>query len=187
MVQPLSLGPNDEERLRETELAIWRYAETVYRLALSRTRDVHNAEDVFQEVFLRLLKWNKPFESEEHRRAWLIRVTINACHDLRRSVWSRNRTELPENLADSFETPQDNALYAAVFSLPEKYRVVVLLYYYEDYSIQEISEMIQRNPSTIQTQLERARKKLKMQLEQKGGFHYGQTAIQACHGTNSDV
>ncbi len=114
-------------------------------------------------------------------------MTINACHDLRRSVWSRNRTELPENLADSFETPQDNALYAAVFSLPEKYRVVVLLYYYEDYSIQEISEMIQRNPSTIQTQLERARKKLKMQLEQKGGFHYGQTAIQACHGTNSDV
>ena len=65
--------------------------------------------------------------------------------------------------------------------------VVFLLYYYEDYSIQEISEMIQRNPSTIQTQLERARKKLKMQLEQKGGFHYGQTAIQACHGTNSDV
>ena len=127
------------------------------------------------------------FPDEGSEKAWLIRVTINACHDLRRSVWSRNRTELPENLADSFETPQDNALYAAVFSLPEKYRVVVLLYYYEDYSIQEISEMIQRNPSTIQTQLERARKKLKMQLEQKGGFHYGQTAIQACHGTNSDV
>ena len=136
---------------------------------------------------MKLLTTRPHFRDLEHEKAWLIRVTINACHDLRRSVWSRNRTELPENLADSFETPQDNALYAAVFSLPEKYRVVVLLYYYEDYSIQEISEMIQRNPSTIQTQLERARKKLKMQLEQKGGFHYGQTAIQACHGTNSDV
>ena len=59
--------------------------------------------------------------------------------------------------------------------------------YYEEYSVQEISEMLQRNPSTIQTQLERARKKLKALLEQKGGFHYGQTAIQAAHGTNSDV
>ena len=98
-----------------------------------------------------------------------------------------NRAELPENLATAFETPQDNALYAAVFSLPEKYRVVILLYYYEEYSVQEISEMLQRNPSTIQTQLERARKKLKALLEQKGGFHYGQTAIQAAHGTNSDV
>ena len=154
---------------------------------MTRLSSPADAEDVVQEVFLKLLTTRPHFRDLEHEKAWLIRVTINACHDLRRSVWSRNRTELPENLADSFETPQDNALYAAVFSLPEKYRVVVLLYYYEDYTIQEISEMIQRNPSTIQTQLERARKKLKMQLEQKGGFHYGQTAIQACHGTNSDV
>ena len=108
--------------------------------------------------------------------------------DIKRLVISRfHRAELPENLATAFETPQDNALYAAVFSLPEKYRVVILLYYYEEYSVQEISEMLQRNPSTIQTQLERARKKLKALLEQKGGFHYGQTAIQAAHGTNSDV
>ena len=164
-----------------------RYRDMIYRVALHWCGHPQEAEDATQDTLLKLCATHRTFADEEHLKSWLIRVTINACHDLRRSVWSRNRTELPENLADSFETPQDNALYAAVFSLPEKYRVVVLLYYYEDYSIQEISEMIQRNPSTIQTQLERARKKLKMQLEQKGGFHYGQTAIQACHGTNSDV
>ena len=164
-----------------------RYRDMIYRVALHWCGHPQEAEDATQDTLLKLCATHRTFADDEHLKSWLIRVTINACHDLRRSVWSRNRTELPENLADSFETPQDNALYAAVFSLPEKYRVVVLLYYYEDYSIQEISEMIQRNPSTIQTQLERARKKLKMQLEQKGGFHYGQTAIQACHGTNSDV
>ena len=163
------------------------YKDTVYRIAFTYLRNQADAEDVAQETVLKFYLREKPFPDVGSEKAWLIRVTLNACHNLRRSVWFQNRAELPENLATAFETPQDNALYAAVFSLPEKYRVVILLYYYEEYSVQEISEMLQRNPSTIQTQLERARKKLKALLEQKGGFHYGQTAIQAAHGTNSDV
>ena len=105
------------------------YKDTVYRIAYTYLQNTADAEDISQETFLKFYLRETPFPDEGSEKAWLIRVTINACHDLRRSVWSRNRTELPENLADSFETPQDNALYAAVFSLPEKYRVVVLLYY----------------------------------------------------------
>ena len=133
------------------------YKDTVYRIAFTYLRNQADAEDVAQETFLKFYLREKPFPDVGSEKAWLIRVTLNACHNLRRSVWFQNRAELPENLATAFETPQDNALYAAVFSLPEKYRVVILLYYYEEYSVQEISEMLQRNPSTIQTQLERAR------------------------------
>ena len=131
------------------------YKDTVYRIDFTYLRNQADAEDVAQETFLKFYLREKPFPDVGSEKAWLIRVTLNACHNLRRSVWFQNRAELPENLATAFETPQDNALYAAVFSLPEKYRVVILLYYYEEYSVQEISEMLQRNPSTIQTQLER--------------------------------
>ena len=95
----LSLGPNDEEMSKEIEQSVRQYAQTVYRLALSRTRDTHSAEDVFQEVFLRLLKWNKPFESEEHRRAWLIRVTINCSKKWLCSAWIRRTAPLNESLS----------------------------------------------------------------------------------------
>lgn len=163
------------------------YKDTVYRIAYTYLQNKSDAEDVAQETFLKLYLREEPFPDEGMEKAWLIRVTVNACHNLRRSVWHRKRAEMPDELADSFADPSDNAMYAAVFTLPEKYREVVLLYYYEEYSIQEISQLIHRNPSTIQTQLERARKKLKALLEQKGGFHYGQTAIQTSYGTDTHV
>lgn len=122
------------------------YKDTVYRIAFTYLRNQADAEDVAQETFLKFYLREKPFPDVGSEKAWLIRVTLNACHNLRRSVWFQNRAELPENLATAFETPQDNALYAAVFSLPEKYRVVILLYYYEEYSVQEISEMLQLQP-----------------------------------------
>ena len=105
------------------------YKDTVYRIAFTYLRNQADAEDVAQETFLKFYLREKPFPDVGSEKAWLIRVTLNACHNLRRSVWFQNRAELPENLATAFETPQDNALYAAVFSLPEKYRVVILLCY----------------------------------------------------------
>ena len=148
------------------------YKDTVYRIAFTYLRNQADAEDVAQETFLKFYLREKPFPDVGSEKAWLIRGDAERLpQPPGRSVWFQNRAELPENLATAFETPQDNALYAAVFSLPEKYRVVILLYYYEEYSVQEISEMLQRNPSTIQTQLERARKKLKSTLRnRKVGF-----------------
>ncbi|MCC8111284.1 MAG: sigma-70 family RNA polymerase sigma factor [Ruminococcus sp.] len=101
----------------------------------------------------------------------------------------KNRVDMPENLATDFDDPTDTALYQAVLSLPEKYRIVILLYYYEEYSIQEISKILSRNPSTIQTQLARAREKLHIRLEheKKGGFYYGETEIATYHESNSNV
>ena len=81
------------------------YKDTVYRIAYTYLQNTADAEDISQETFLKFYLRETPFPDEGSEKAWLIRVTINACHDLRRSVWSRNRTELPENLADSFETP----------------------------------------------------------------------------------
>ncbi len=163
------------------------YKDTIYRIAYTYLRSRPDAEDVAQETFLKLYTRAEPFPNDDTEKAWLIRVTMNACHNLRRSVWYRNRVEMPENLPESYGTPEDNALYAAVFSLPDKYRVVVLLYYYEEYSVEEISQITGRNPSTIQTQLQRARKRLKALLEQKGGFHYGETEMQKCHGSDQNA
>lgn len=174
----------DEVQFRQK---LSQYKDTVYRIAYAYLRNRADAEDVAQETFLKLYTSDKVFPDEGTEKAWLIRVTMNACHNLRRSVWYRNRVEMPEELSELSFTPKESALYAAVFSLPDKYRVVILLYYYEEYSVGEIAEITGRNPSTIQTQLQRARKRLKMLLEQKGGFHYGQTAIQTCHGTDSNV
>ncbi len=163
------------------------YKDTVYRVAYTYLRNKADAEDVAQDTFLKFYLRQDPFPNDGVEKAWLIRVTINACHNLRRSVWFRNRTELPEEPAVEFSYPAENALYAAVFSLPDKYRVLVLLYYYEEYSVKEIAQITGRNPSTIQTQLARARKKLKIVLEQEGAFHYGQTNIQTSHGSDSYV
>ena len=164
-----------------------RYKDTVYRIAYTYLRNQADAEDVSQDTFLKLYLREVPFPDDGAEKAWLICVTINACHNLRRSVWHKNRAEMPADIAERLTTPAETALYAAVFSLPEKYRVVVLLYYYEEYSVKEIAQITGRNLSTIQTQLERARKKLKLKLEQKGGFYYGQEAISTAHGTDSDA
>ena len=94
-------------------------------------------------------------------KAWLIRVTLNACHNLRKSVWYNRRADYKE-IPELFSDPTDNLLYEEVFALPERYRIVILLYYYEEYSIQEIADLTGRKISTIQTQLARARKKLKL-------------------------
>ncbi len=173
MVQPLSLGPNDEERLRETELAIWRYAETVYRLALSRTRDVHNAEDVFQEVFLRLLKWNKPFESEEHRRAWLIRVTINCSKKWLCSAWMKRTVPLDESLP--FPQQQDRDVYFAVLELPAQYRTVIHLHYYERMPVEEMAQVLSISESAVKSRLYRARNLLREMLKEEFDEHVPKT------------
>lgn len=163
------------------------YKDTVYRIAYTYLQNRADAEDVAQETFLKFYLRKDAFADDGVEKAWLIRVTMNACHNLYRSVWQKNRTEMPDEIPEPFASPADNMLYTAVFSLPEKYRIVVLLYYYEEYSVKEIAQITGRNPSTIQTHLERARKKLKAILEQKGGFHYGQTTIQTCHGTDSNA
>jgi RNA polymerase sigma-70 factor (ECF subfamily) len=152
--------------LRENDCideVISQYSAMVYRLAFSQTKNSSDADDIFQEVFLRYIKKAPVFDSEEHRKAWLIRVTLNCCKNLWNSGWHKNTTDLDESIA--FETKGQFELYHTVLNLPENYRVVIQLFYYEDLSIEQISQAIKAKPATIRTWLSRARAMLKEQLK----------------------
>lgn len=143
-----------------------KYSNMVYRLALSRTKNISDAEDIMQEVFLRLVKKAPEFESEEHRKAWLIRVTVNCSSKLHNSAWFRRTVPLEEEL--KFETAEKSEIYYAVMELPLKYRTVIHLFYYEDLPIATISDTLSIRESTVKSQLLRARQLLRVKL--KGGF-----------------
>lgn len=145
--------------------AVERYADMVFRVAYSCLRRREDAEDVMQETLLRLYKEEKPFESEEHRRFWLIRVAVNECR--RQMRWYRRTVpldELPE--AAAFDRPEQSELFRAVMDLPAKYRVAVYLFYYEGYSVREIGELTGTKESTVQTRLARARELLRRTLKE---------------------
>ena len=147
------------------EHAAVRYQNMVYRIALHYFGNSQDAEDAVQEVFLRLYTAEKSFESPEHLRRWLIRVTVNVCRDVLRSPWRRRRVsleELPEEPV--FDQPEQAALYREIMALPEKYRTVRTLFYYEELSVKEIGELLGLRTSAVTTRLHRARARLKEQL-----------------------
>ena len=145
-----------------------KYFDTVYRLALSQTKNKSDAEDITQDVFLRFVQNSKPFSSFEHIKAWLIRVTINRCHSLFTSSWHKKTEALSEEIP--FDSPEKSDVYYAVLELPQKYRTVIHLFYYEDMSVAEIGKVLNRNESTIKSQLHRARELLKSKL--KGEYDF---------------
>ncbi len=145
---------------------IEKYSDMVYRIALTRCGCIENAEDVFQEVFLKLNQKNPKFENEEHEKAWLIRVTINLTKNVNNSSWNKKVVTLDENM--SFETKDQSEVFSAVCELPQNYRTVIYLFYYEGYKVNEISKLMDKNEGTIKTWLYRARETLKTNL--KGGF-----------------
>lgn len=137
----------------------------VYRIALHALGSPQDAEDAAQEVFLRLYTEKKPFAGPEHLRHWLIRVTVNVCRDDLKSPWRRRRVPLetaPETPA--FDRPEQGALYREVMALPEKYRTVLYLFYYEELTVKEIGEILDLRTTAVTTRLHRARAKLKEQL-----------------------
>lgn len=143
-----------------------KYIDTVFRVALSWLKHPSEAEDITQTVFFKLYREPKPFASEAHVKHWLIRVTINECKKT-----FRNPFRSAENIADyanslSFETREHSEIYDAVMNLPQKYRVPVFLYYYEDYSTAEISEILGIPTPTVATRLHRGREQLKKKLEE---------------------
>lgn len=147
---------------------IEKYFQTVYKLALSRTNSVADAEDVTQEVFLKFMKNKKAFTSEEHIKAWLIRVTINSSINIFRNSWYKKTVPLSEEL--SFETQETSDIYTAVSELPLKYRTVIHLFYYEDLPIIKIADILKTKEATVKTRLKRARKMLSEKLGKEGYF-----------------
>ena len=147
-----------------------RHAPAVYRLAYARTGSRADAEDVMQEVFLRLVKAGPDFDSEEHAKAWLLRVASNCANDLFRLPWRRREEPLDENLSAP-ERPEEGSVTQAVLSLPARYRIPIHLYYYEGYSVAEIARILGRSEGTVKSRLFRARDLLRNQLreEEDGG------------------
>ena len=151
------------------EAVIRRYSDMVYRLAFARTGNRSDAEDLYQEVFLRYLTRAPAFTSEDHRKAWLLRVAVNCANRFHTAPW-RKRTE-PLSEALSVPAPEGEDLWEELRRLPERDRTVLHLYYYEDMTTEEIAQMLGRNPATVRSQLLRARTKLKQLLVEEGIDH----------------
>ncbi|MEE5992059.1 MAG: RNA polymerase sigma factor [Oscillospiraceae bacterium] len=140
------------------------YKDTVFRTALTVTGNFADAEDITQEVFLKYFQLRPEFETKSHEKAWLLRVTINSGKNLLRSVWHSRRGEVDLSQIPQPETQKHPEVLQAVLALPEKYRIAIYLYYYEEYSIQEIAQMTGRTQTAIAQHLSRGRAKLRKKL-----------------------
>ena len=153
----------NEEYIKEI---IEKYSDMVYRIALTRCGTIENAEDVFQEVFIKFSQKMPEFQNEEHEKAWFIRVTINLTKNINNSSWNRKVIQLDENIM--FENEEENDVFSIVCELPQNYRTVIYLLYYEGYKVKEISNLMKTKEGTVKTWLFRAREILKEKIE--GGF-----------------
>lgn len=150
-----------EYKISATE-AFQKYSDMVYRLAFARVKNKYDADDILQEVFLRFIKHKDKVNNEEHAKALLIRITINCSKSMLTSSWFKKTEALSENL--SVTMPENDTL-EAVLRLPQKYRTVIHLHYYCGFSVEEIGKILNHNPSTVKSQLHRARMKLKTELK----------------------
>lgn len=156
----------EEIRERRDEETVARQGPGVYRLAFAQLRSRADADDVFQEVFLRYVEKEPVFESPEHEKAWFLRVTLNCCRNVWRAPWHRRHVPLDENLP--FETRDEWGLHQKLCSLPPKYRVVLHLFYWEDMPTAQIAEITGAKPAAVRKQLERARAMMKEIIEEEG-------------------
>ena len=152
----------------EVSRAIERYADMVTRLCLVYLKNDADAEDIFQTVFLKYTMNSPEFESEEHEKAWLVRVTKNACKDLLKSFFRSRTISIEEMENECAEEKNDNSyVMQAVLSLPKKYREVIYLNYYEGYTAPEISKILGKNTNTVYTNLHKAKQLLRELLKEE--------------------
>ena len=156
---------------QEMAEAIQRYGDMVRRLCMVHLKNYADTEDIFQTVFLKYALTSVSFDSTEHEKAWLIRVTLNESKRLLCSPWRRHTAPLADYEASlSWETPAQEDLFQAVMNLPRKYRLPLYLYYYEGYAVREIALLLRRKPSTVQTQLARGREQLQHILQEEWSY-----------------
>ncbi len=149
-----------------------RNCDMVYRVCLIHMKHEQDALDAVSETFVRLFRKNPEFIDLEHEKAWLIRTAVNYCKDMQKSFWKRKRNiydETTEMMLQSVAVPdKDTELLQAVWRLPSKYADLLYLHYYEGYTIEELAEIMHKNPSTLRSRLSRATDLLRKELEQNG-------------------
>lgn len=155
-----------DNELQNIDEIVGKYADMVYRIAVTQMKNTQDAQDIFQEVFMRLLEHLGEMESEEHLKAWLIRVTLNCSKSSLTSAWRRHTQPLEEQEEiPVFEKQEQSELYEYLKALPQKYRTVLYLFYYEELSVKKICDITNQKEATIKSQLSRGRAMLKDKLE----------------------
>lgn len=150
-----------------TEVIMERYKDNLYSIAFNICRNAADADDVVQDTLLQYHTIEKQFDNEQHIRAWLIRVAINKAKNVNMSFFRRSGVPLDDYI-DSlvFETLESKGLLEEVLKLPEKFRIVIHLFYYENYSVKEIAEILHTSESNVKVRLSRGRKLLKTSLQE---------------------
>ena len=142
------------------------YQDNLFAAAFNICQNAQDAEDVIQDTVIQYHTTKKEFENEQHIRAWLIRVAINKAKNVTRTFWRRNKISIEDYMETlTFETPESADLFETVMQLPEKYRIVIHLYYYEDYAVSEIADILKLSESNVKTRLSRGRAMLRKELE----------------------
>ena len=149
------------------EILIAKYKNNIYAVAFNICKNKHDAEDVVQDTFIQYLSHKKDFQSEEHIRAWIIRVAINKAKNKNNLFFRRNSLPLEDYINTlTFESDETQELFETVMKLPEKYRIVIHLFYYEDYSVQEIANILKITQSNVKVRLSRGRLLLRKTLKE---------------------
>lgn len=144
------------------------YQSNLFAVAFNICKNAQDAEDIVQDTFVQYYTTKKEFESEQHIRAWLIRVAVNKAKNITRTFWRRNKVSIEDYMETLvFETPEAENLFETVMHLPEKYRIVIHLYYYEDYAVREIADILKLSESNVKIRLSRGRALLKEALKEE--------------------
>lgn len=149
----------------EVEKVLYKHKDRIARIAFHYLKNWSDAEDMVQDVMLKWIQKKPSFETDEHEKAWFIRITINSCKDKLRSFWYRKidlsggTVVFPDTMSE-----EESQFMEIVLSLPAKQRLVVLLHYYEGYSLNEIAELLHRSPNTVQTWNKQAKTSLRKMM-----------------------
>lgn len=144
------------------------YQDNLFAVAFNICQNTQDAEDVIQDTFVQYYTTKKEFDNEEHIRAWLIWVAVNKAKNVTRTFWRRNKVSIEDFMETlAFETSESETLFETVMQLPKKYRIVIHLYYYEDYSVGEIAKILKLSESNVKTRLMRGRAKLREVLKEE--------------------
>lgn len=150
---------------QDTNCAIAEYGDMIRRICMVHLKNTHDTQDIFQSVFLKYVLYDEAFASEEHKKAWLIRITINACHDQLKDFFRTHAVSIDEAIDQAAPQQEDyRHVYDAVLSLPKKYKDVIYLHYIEEYSCVEVAEILNKKTNTVYTLLARGKQILKEKI-----------------------
>lgn len=153
----------------DTNQLMEKWKDNLFAVAFNICKNAEDAEDAVQETFIQYHFSNKQFDSENHLKSWVLRVAINRAKDINRSWWKKRCVTLEDYMAENivFETEEEQSLFEEVMKLPTKYRIVIHLHYYENYSVREIAKIVSTTESNVKIRLMRARNMLKQYLKEE--------------------